>query len=238
MSEVNSPRISDAEVQQLASGEDKFIDGTTPANAVYLTGNVGIGAQPDGTALLDIAGKFKIADGTEGANFRLACDANGLASWVEVHTGKFATLRNLDTIQELNSVPGVDVLWGTTSENTLTGLVTINAADDGFTVDASGAGVYMINANLHVTSSGVRSSIAAFFTINGVPQGRGATTYIRNNGGHSTDGVSMSSAVTLAAGDIVRTQAIRSSGSTVASPVNHFSSLATEASTLQLIRIN
>ena len=52
----------------------------TPALTIQTDGNVGIGtASP--AAKLDIAGKIKIADGTQGANKVLTSDASGLASW-------------------------------------------------------------------------------------------------------------------------------------------------------------
>ncbi|MFH1506053.1 MAG: hypothetical protein ABIE94_03615, partial [archaeon] len=45
-------------------------------------GSVGIGTEnPDANALLDVAGKIKIVDGTQGSGKVLTSDPNGLASW-------------------------------------------------------------------------------------------------------------------------------------------------------------
>ncbi len=45
-------------------------------------GNVGIGtSSPSGSAKLDVQGRVKIADGTQGDNKVLTSDANGLATW-------------------------------------------------------------------------------------------------------------------------------------------------------------
>lgn len=62
-------------------------DGATggAANGLAVAqGNVGIGTV-NPTAKLDVQGKVKIADGTQGANKVLTSDANGLASWKPTH---------------------------------------------------------------------------------------------------------------------------------------------------------
>lgn len=56
---------------------------TNGSNISYTTGSVGIGtATPSSSAKLDVAGKIKIADGTQGSGKLLVSDASGLASWV------------------------------------------------------------------------------------------------------------------------------------------------------------
>ncbi|HMK26705.1 MAG TPA: hypothetical protein VK483_11815 [Chitinophagaceae bacterium] len=59
------------------------VNGTTRLNnslAVDATGNVGIGTNTP-AAKLDVAGSFKLVDGSQGAGKVLTSDANGLASW-------------------------------------------------------------------------------------------------------------------------------------------------------------
>ncbi|WP_312994292.1 hypothetical protein [Chryseobacterium flavum] len=51
-----------------------------PSNGAIIEGNVGVGTAAP-AAKLDVIGKIKITDGTEGAGKILSSDANGLASW-------------------------------------------------------------------------------------------------------------------------------------------------------------
>ncbi len=61
----------------------------TPKLTVINNGNVGIGT-PSPTEKLDIAGKIKITDGTEGIGKVLVSDAVGVASWVTTNSIKSA----------------------------------------------------------------------------------------------------------------------------------------------------
>lgn len=61
----------------------------TPKLTVINNGNVGIGT-PSPTEKLDIAGKIKITDGTEGMGKVLVSDAVGVASWVTTNSIKSA----------------------------------------------------------------------------------------------------------------------------------------------------
>lgn len=54
---------------------------TTPQMIIASGGNVGIGTSNPSTAKLDIAGKIKVSDGSQGTGKVLTSDASGLASW-------------------------------------------------------------------------------------------------------------------------------------------------------------
>ncbi|MCL4374504.1 hypothetical protein M1523_01445 [Patescibacteria group bacterium] len=83
---VQSAGTGDVILQATESGTLKFR--TAGANDTYTRmtidnyGNVGIGTTVP-NALLDVRGKLKVADGTQGAGYFLTSDANGVASWVD-----------------------------------------------------------------------------------------------------------------------------------------------------------
>ncbi|MBP6590352.1 MAG: hypothetical protein KA229_09625 [Chitinophagaceae bacterium] len=62
-----------------------FKTGNTSRLYISGTGNVGVGTTP--TAKLDVAGTFKLVDGTQGAGKVLTSDASGNASWQTVSGG-------------------------------------------------------------------------------------------------------------------------------------------------------
>jgi hypothetical protein len=62
-----------------------YANGAQMRMTIDPTGNVGIGTEtPTSNAKLDIVGKIKITDGSQGVNKVLTSDASGLASWADI----------------------------------------------------------------------------------------------------------------------------------------------------------
>ncbi|MGB3089796.1 MAG: hypothetical protein WBA96_13345, partial [Chitinophagaceae bacterium] len=138
------------------------------------SGNLGLG-NPAPTAKLDVAGTFKLVDGTQAAGYVLTSDAAGNASWQTVNVGI-----GLQTLAA-NVVIAPASFVSITSWNTIThetGGANYNAGTGEYTITV--AGVYQINASL-AFSPGGPDAIDIILDNNGSPINE-ITQYIEPTG--------------------------------------------------------
>jgi len=79
--------IVDSSLFYLAGSTNSVINSKT--QSIYRTGNIGIGTASPSTKLHIFAtssGVFRLEDGTQGNNYILKSDSNGVASWVDLST--------------------------------------------------------------------------------------------------------------------------------------------------------
>ena len=152
-----SPGAGTVAVQGAASsgiGISGSANAGTGVNAYSNTGNAGVFQSQTGLAIktlggnVEINGKIKMADGTQGANRVLTSDATGLATWVTppVSAGFSAQKRNGNQTIYNNATDKID--FGTDATNQFgTGY---NSTTSQFTAPA--AGFYQFNVTLNFAS--------------------------------------------------------------------------------------
>lgn len=141
---ATSPPITSLDVQGDAYLKSGLLIGATSA------------AHPTSGTMLDIRGKAKIADGTQGSGYVLTSDANGLASWIKPQTlpginiGSSAMILYNSAAQQ--ALGGVDIgdASNLTNFKVLVNNITGATLTSGNQVYLP-AGTYLFNVSIEVT---------------------------------------------------------------------------------------